>query len=313
VPDAAGDVDVFDSRTLRQTGRIAVSPGTQVSAVALSPNRRTVAATTVNGDVRFADLRSRRPLGPLQRPYVDEAWSLAFSRDGRWLATAGLGIPASLRLWDVHRMRIVTTGQLSPYAVAADVAFSPDGTKLAAPVNDASGSDSSIEILSVPHLAHVTTLRAPAGRTLQFSPDGSLLALGDDQGRVWFYDTRTWRPLGRPLVAHTRPVDTVNFNPDGHTLATTADDGTTRLWDVASRRLIGAALPGLAGHDLAAAFVDGGTHLVTMQDTGRGALWDIQPRSWARRACHIAGRTLTRAEWNAALPGRKYTPACAAR
>ncbi|MGE5287074.1 MAG: WD40 repeat domain-containing protein [Micromonosporaceae bacterium] len=318
VPDDAGYVDVFGSRMLTLARRIAVSPGTQVSAVALAPDGRTVAATTANGHLRFADLRG--PLGPLQptgdpaggqpAPY-DFAWSLAFSGDGRWLATAGAPLP-SLRLWDVHHRRIVSTSFLSPYALAADVTFSPDGTKLAAAVNDSKGG-AGIEILSVPQLAPLTTVRAPAGRTVRFSPDGRLLVFGDDQGRVWLYDTRTWRPRGRPLAAHNGAVDTVNLSPNGQTLATTSDDGTTRLWDVPSGRPIGAALPGLAQHDVAAAFVDGGNRLVTLADNGGGHLWDVQPRSWARRACQIAGRTLTRREWNDALPERTYAPACAAR
>ena len=108
-------------------------------------------------------------------------------------------------------------------------------------------------------------------------------------------------------------MNTVNLSPDGQTLATTSEDGTTRLWDFPSGRPIGAALPGLAQHDAAAAFVDGGSRLVTLYDNGQGYLWDIQPRSWARRACQVAGRTLTRTEWNDALPERTYAPACAAR
>ena len=83
-------------------------------------------------------------------------------------------------------------------------------------------------------------------------------------------------------------------------------DGTTRLWDVAAGRPIGTALPGIAGHDVAAAFVDGGTHLVTVDDNGRGFSWDVRPRSWAQRACDVAGRTLTRAEWDDLLPNRPY-------
>ncbi len=148
---------------------------------------------------------------------------------------------------------------------------------------------------------------------MRFSRDGRLLVFGDSQGRVWFYDTRTWRPRGRPLAAHTAAVDTVDLSPDGQTLVTTSDAGTTRLWDVDSGRPIGAALPTLAQHDTAAAFIDGGNRLVTLQDNGRGYLWDVQPESWAHRACQIAGRTLTRTEWNDALPGRTYAPACAAR
>jgi WD40 repeat protein/class 3 adenylate cyclase/energy-coupling factor transporter ATP-binding protein EcfA2 len=310
-PDDAGYVDLIDSQTLTQTGRIPVSPGTQVSAVAISPDGRTVAATTTSGHLRFGDLRSRRVLGPLQRAHAYAAWSLAFGGDGRWLATAGIDPPVVL--WDVRHRRIAATSHLSTQTSPTDVALSPDGKKLAAAVNDDLSGTTGIEIRSVPRLALLAAVRAPAGRRVKFSNDGRLLLYGDDQGRVWLYDTRTWRPRGRPLVAHTGAVVTVDVSPDGRTLATTSDDGTTRLWDLASGRPIGPTLPGLADHYVAAAFVDAGSHLVTLYDNGRGYLWDVQPRSWARRACRVAGRTLTRAEWNDALPERTYAPACAAR
>jgi WD40 repeat protein len=255
VPDDAGYVDVFDSRTLKRH-RIPVRPGTQTSAVALAPDGRTVAATTANGYLRFADVRGS--LGPLQPAYGGDqdaaAWSLALSRDGRWLATAGIP-PPSLRLWDVsHRKIVSTTTPLPPYGIAAAVAFSPDGTKLAAAVNTPEvAADTAIEILSVPQLAELKTVHAPAAETLAFSPDGRQLVLGDDQGRVRFYDTRTWKPRDRPLIAHTSAASTINFSPDGRTLATTSNDGTARLWDVSSGRQLGATLPGLAQHDVAAA------------------------------------------------------------
>jgi WD40 repeat protein/DNA-binding SARP family transcriptional activator len=313
VADDTGHVDVFDSRTF-QRRRLPIRPGTQISAVALAPDGRTAAAITTNGHLRFANLNGR--LGPLQPAYAREqdaaAWSLAFSRNGRWLATAGLPTP-SLRLWDVNHRKIVSTSLLPPYAVAAAVAFSPDGTKLAAAAHDPEGTGAAIEILSVPQLAQLKTIRAPAAKSLEFSPDGRLLALGDDQGRVWIYDTRTWTPRGHPLIAHTSAIDTINISPDGRTLATTSTDGTTRLWDLASGRPLNATLPGLAQHDVAAAFVNNGNSLVTLYDNGQGYEWDIQPQSWARRACQIAGRTLTRSEWNNALPERTYAPACVAR
>lgn len=314
VPDDAGYVDVFDSRTLTRTARIPVSPGRQVAAVAVAPDGRTVAATTQDGHLRFGDLRHPQRLGPPLAVTDWPVWSLAFSGDGRWLATAG-DITSSdppLQLWDVRRRRRVNTALLSPRtADPSDVTFSPDGTKLAAAVNDPEGT-TAIEIFSVPQLAQLKTLPADAGTSVRFSPDGRLLVFGDVHGRVWLYDTHTWTPRGSPLVAHTGAVATVSFSPDGRTLATTSNDGTTRLWEIPSGRPIGTALPGPAQHYVAAAFVDGGTHLVTLDDNGHGNLWDIQPRSWAHRACQIAGRTLTRIEWNAALSERTYAPACAA-
>jgi WD40 repeat protein/DNA-binding SARP family transcriptional activator len=314
VPDDAGYVDVFDSRTLTRVGRVPVSPGKQVAAVALSPDGRAVAATTADGHMRFADLRHPERLGPPQTAAYGPAWSLAFSGDGRWLATAGVGASSlpSLQLWDARRRTLASTSELSPGpSNATDVTFSPDGTKLAAAANNGNGN-TAIEIFSVPRLAQLKTLRADAGTALQFSPDGRLLVFGDVQGRVWFYDTHTWTPRSRPLLAHTGAVTTINFSPDGQTLATTSDDGTTRLWDVLSGRPISTGLPGFSQRYVAAAFVDRGTHLVTLDDRGRGYLWDIQPQSWARRACEVAGRTLTRAEWNDAIPERTYAPACTA-
>lgn len=40
-------------------------------------------------------------------------------------------------------------------------------------------------------------------------------------------------------------------------------------------------------------------------DNGEGFMWDVQPQSWARRVCQIAGRVLSRNDWNDALPPRR--------
>ena len=90
---------------------------------------------------------------------------------------------------------------------------------------------------------------------------------------------------------------------------TTSNDGTARLWDVASRRPIGAALAGTRGNVVGAAFTSQPGGLAVLNERG-GYVWDVRPSSWARRACAVAGRTLTRAEWHNALPDRAYNPAC---
>ena len=46
---------------------------------------------------------------------------------------------------------------------------------------------------------------------------------------------------------------------------------------------------------------DGRRLLITSAD-GTGAVWDIDPESWARRACELANRTLTRDEWERVPP-----------
>ncbi len=305
VPDHVGYVHLFDGRSLARRGRIRIGAGA-VSALAIEPDGRTLAAALANGNVAFADLRTRRVLGPSFLAHAGQTFSLALSGDGRWLAASGED--PGVDLWDARRRTFENTFTFQGYVV--DVSLSPDGTTLVATVNNRRGGE--LDVVSVARRTTLERVPVSQGRWGRFSPDGRLFLYGDIAGRAWVFDTRTWRH-GAPLVGHTGVVLTVNLSPDGHTLATTSFDGTTRLWDLASGRAIGTPLPGIANHWVSAAFVDGGRRLVTVYDTGRGYLWDVSPQSWARRACDIAGRVLTRAEWEDALPERSYGPECAQR
>jgi WD40 repeat protein len=156
-------------------------------------------------------------------------------------------------------------------------------------------------------------LRAPWGRWGRFSPDGRVLVIADHEGRLRLFDTETWKQRTRPVIAHRGPILSANVSPDSRTLATTSLDDSTRIWDLASGRPIGNGLPGPAQRRSAAVFVRGGTHLAAVYDDGRALLWDVRPSSWLTQSCSVAGRTLTRDEWDHALPGSAYAPACRRR
>jgi WD40 repeat protein len=259
------------------------------------------------GEVSFWDLRTRRPIAPPQTAHVGPVWTPTFSHDGRWMATSSTD--NAVRLWDMRRHQPVA--KLQPGAFVDDVGLSPDGKRLAV-TTGAERGQGSVEIYSVPRLHRITALPAPWGRWGRFSPDGRTLVIADHEGQVRFFDTETWKPRARPLIAHRAEIISANVSPDGRTLATTSLDGTTRLWELPSGHPIGQELPGPAQRRSAAIFVRGGTHLATVSDSGQGYSWDLRPSSWARHSCAVAGRTLTREEWNQALPGRNYEPACAA-
>ena len=79
---------------------------------------------------------------------------------------------------------------------------------------------------------------AGAVYSVAFSPDGTTLATGGDDGTVRLWDVATHRQTGKPLAGHTGVVFSVAFSPDGTTLATGGEDHTVRLWDLATHRQI---------------------------------------------------------------------------
>jgi len=147
-------------------------------------------------------------------------------------------------------------------------------------------------------------------RTVAFSPDGRLLAVGRYGGTVLFYSTRTWKPVGRALDGHDARVTALEFSGDGRTLTTGAVDGTVRLWSVGTQRAIGSSLEIEPEAYVSARFSRDGSYLFAVPHEGRGVRWDVRPESWKRHACLVAGREITEREWRDALPERPFRPVC---
>ena len=81
---------------------------------------------------------------------------------------------------------------------------------------------------------------------LAFQPDGKVLAAGDYNGLVRFWDTTTGKEIGRPLP-QGEIVLSLAYSPDGTMLAVglASEKGKTgtRLWDTRTRQPIGGLLP----------------------------------------------------------------------
>jgi WD40 repeat protein/serine/threonine protein kinase len=196
---------------------------------------------------------------------------LAYSRDGKYLATASSD--KSIKVWDTTTHENVLT--LLPWGnnSLSDAAFSPDGKWLAA-----SGWDRIVQIWDAGQrgvaTSPVRTLRGHTGPVsgVVFSPDGRLLASSswDKSVRVW--DTENWKSR-HVLQGHTEIVDCVAFSPDGKLLASAGADRNVLLWDMDT----GKQKQSLAGHTgrvRKVEFAPDGQRLASAADN-TVRLWDL--------------------------------------
>jgi WD40 repeat protein len=299
-------VALLDAESLSPAGPPLLDTGGEVKAVSFAPDGRTLAAMTAYGQVTVWDLESRTVrYRPARSSGADVG--LGFSPDGRTLATTGSW--DGVELWDAATGARRGQVRAGGGAGTSDVAFG-DGGRLIASARPGSGTPGAV-VWDLERGAPV--LRAEGvgsgdSVAVALSPDGGLLAVGGYGNVVSIWDVDSGK-LRRTIDLGGAGALALDFSGDGRILAISGFEPVASLWDVETGIRIGPALT--AG--LRAAMVDlspDGKRLLMTAANGEGAVWDVDPASWARRACEVANRSLTRAEWEAYLPGRPYDPAC---
>jgi len=106
--------------------------------------------------------------------------------------------------------------------------------------------------------------------SVAFSPDGRILAVGDNRGDVGLWDVATGR---RTVLAEGSPVYGVAFSPDGRTLAVGDARGDVGLWDVATGRRTVTLAEGTLVNSVA--FSPDGRILAVGDARGDVGLWDV--------------------------------------
>jgi WD40 repeat protein len=277
-------------------------------AIAFSPDERWMATGSRDGSVRLWELSGDKPstIPRILRGGTAQIRVIVFSPDLRWLATGG--DDGAVRLWDLTASdQAATPTELRGNTTSIRaLAFSPDGRWLASGGVDGS-SNATAYLWDLSAQGHNTRRdlypHKGAIRALAFSPDGHWLATGsaDNTARLWNMATNP--PAQLPyieLVGHYDEVRAVAISADSHWLVTGSEDSTARMWDLKARdpRVGSIELAGHRGPIWAVGISPDGAWIATGGQDATARLWRMTPLPDATQiACRIAGRNLSRGEW----------------
>jgi WD40 repeat protein len=148
--------------------------------------------------------------------------SLAFSLDGKTLATAGLG--DDIALWSLPSSELL--GTLAGHQTAVGSLQFVDGGRTLVSL----GYEQAIKFWDTTTWQEARSLRAdaPGVRGLAFSPDEKIVALSLES-RVQLWSVDDWS-LQAELPVSTKVVNGMAFSPDGRWFAAGAADGKIRVW-----------------------------------------------------------------------------------
>lgn len=222
-------------------------------AIAFSPDGKLFAAATHADTIHLWDANSKELVKILMPPSYDKEhestpYGVEFSSDGKYIISyAWAGITGPF-FWRTDNFELQLLGSGNNIEIQA-IATSPINGHLAISVL---GKNNEIEVWDLPNNEIVTKWEAnsykTASRALSYSPDGTLIALGDYDKMFTLWDAKSGNPIPLDVqlpekIAESKTANSiiptaVSISPDNSLVAISANYGIVGVWDTQTGKLL---------------------------------------------------------------------------
>jgi WD40 repeat protein len=178
--------------------------------------------------------------------------TVVFAPGGRIIASGGRRRPTDkgpgagiITLWDFDTGKPICTIEYGQKAEPRILLFTPDGKSLLTAGERYNGNIRVFDVASGDELLTYKISSKGVG-ALALSPDGKLLAVGEEQGdAIFMWEWQTPNAPQRLTAKVDRGTNFLAFSPDGRLLISSGNDRKgVCFWDVARGRLLGAEIVG---------------------------------------------------------------------